>query len=171
MTPLYMLTAVDLRRAENPDTTRPLIIEKLTIPSIKFATGGHNPGGGVMAVDFTLPRIEALEPAMSVKGVDTEIFTGMGVRERWTFAGAYRQKSAGSKAVAARGIIEGAVVEWEPDESDPAEFQGCSHKWAEVTHFEFILDGKELVYIDFFERIFRRNGIDLFADDRAALGA
>lgn len=168
---LYMLSAVDLRRAEDPESARPVIISKLTIPAIKFITASHNPGGGVMAVDFALPRIEALEPAMSCAGIDTEIFGGMGVRERWTFAAAYRPKTGGAKPVPGRGIVEGAVVEWEPDESDPEAFQGCTHKWAEVTHFEFHLADEELIYFDFEERVVRRKGVDLFADDRAALGA
>ena len=167
---LYMLTAVDVRRAEVAGSSRATTIEKLTIPPVKFMTASHNPGGGVMGGDFVLPRIEPLEPAFSVKGIDTDIFSGMGVRDRWTFAGAYRDKKT-NKAVPARGVIEGAITEWEPDESDPGEFQGCTHAFKEVLHFEFLLDGVELWYIDFWERIIRRNGEDLFADDRLALGA
>ncbi|MEL6752307.1 MAG: phage major tail tube protein, partial [Pseudomonadota bacterium] len=86
-----------------------------------------------------------------------------------SFAGAYRDKRSG-KTVPGRAIIEGALTEWEPDESDPTEFQGCNHALKEVTHFEFSIDGQELWYIDFFERIIRRNGVDLFAEDRQALG-
>lgn len=167
---LYMLTAVDVRRAEVAGSSRATTIEKLTIPPIKFMTAGHNPGGGVMSVDFVLPRIEGLEPGFSAKGIDTDIFGGMGVVDKWTFAGAYRDKKT-NKAVPARGIIEGAVTEWEPDESDPGEFQGCTHAFKEVTHFEFLLNGNELWYIDSWERIIRRNGEDLFAADRLALGA
>jgi len=167
---LLMLTAVDVRRATQPDTSRAVTIEKLTIPPIKFVTAGHNPGGGVMEVNFTQPRIEALEPAFSVKGVDREIFTGLGEIDRWTFAGAYRDKKTG-KDIPGRAIIEGAITEWEPDESDPNEFQGCSHAFNEVTHFELSINGEELWYIDFWERIIRRDGIDLFGGVRSALGA
>jgi len=168
--PLYVLTAVDLRRAEQSGSSRATTIDKMTIPPIKFVTASHNPGGGAGAVDFTLPRIEALEPAMSVKGIDRDIFSGMGVTEKWTFAAAYRDKKTGV-AVPARGIIQGAITEWEPDESDPEDFQGCSHTFKEVTHFELLFDGKELFYFDFWERELRRDGVDLFADDKQALGA
>ncbi|MBS8259720.1 MULTISPECIES: phage major tail tube protein [Alphaproteobacteria] len=168
--PIYMLTAVDVRRAEEAGTSRATTISKLTIPAIKFANANHNPGGSVMAVDFTQPRIEALEPAFSVKGIDTDIFRGLGVRDRWVFAGAYRDKTNGLD-VPARGVIEGAISEWEPDESDPSDFQGCNHVFREVTHFEFSLDGTELWYADFEERILRRNGVDLFEGVRRALGA
>ncbi|WP_394689059.1 phage major tail tube protein [Hoeflea sp.] len=170
MQTLYMLTAVDVRRAEVGGSSRATTIDKLTIPAINFMTAEHNPGGGVMSVNYALPRIEAPEPAFSVKGIDTDVFGGMGLRDKWTFAGAYRDKKT-NRAVPARGVIEGAVTNWEPDESDPGEFQGCNHIFKEVTHFEFLLDGVELWYIDADERVMRRNGEDLFAADRLALGA
>jgi len=170
MQTIYMLTAVDVRRAEKEGTSRATSISKLTIPPIKFATAGHNPGGGVMATDFTLPRIEALEPKFMVKGIDTDVFGGFGTRDRWVFAGAYKDKRTGAD-IPARAVIEGAISQWEPDESDPADFQGCNHALTEVTHFELSLDGRELFYIDFWERILRRDGVDLFQGVRGALGA
>lgn len=164
-----MLVAVDVRRASVAGSSRANIITKLTIPPVKFATANHNPGGGVISVDFTLPRIQPLEPAFSVKGIDLDIFSGMGVKDEWTFAGAYR-KDDGS-VVPARAILEGAITEWTPDESSPEEFQGCTHMVKEVTHYELTIDKKEYWYIDMKERIIRRNGVDLFADVRTALGA
>lgn len=170
--PLYLLTAVDVRRATESDTSRALTISTLTMPGLTFATGEHNPGGGVGAVNFALPRIEAPEPAFSAKGIDAEIFTGMGEPERWVFAGSYHRRAPGGGGVVpARAIIEGAITAWEPDESDPAEFQSSTHSFNEVTHYELVLDGVELFYWDWYERVFRRNGVDLFAKHRTALGA
>lgn len=172
MQPLYLLTAVDVRRAEETGSSRATTISKLAFPGLKFAGAEHNPGGGVLAVNFAQPRLEALEPKFEAKGIDTDIFRGFGQSSRWTFAGSYREKKAGGGAlVAGRGIIEGAVSAWEPDESDPAEFQGCNHSFTEVTHFEFHLADKELFYVDFWERVLRVNGVDLFAEERRALGA
>ncbi|MEJ8474444.1 phage major tail tube protein [Roseibium algae] len=169
MPALYMLTAVDVRRAEEENSSRATTIAKLTIPPINFMNASHNPGGGVMAVDFTLPRIEALEPAFAVKGMDTDVFRGMGAKDRWIFAGAWRDKQTGVD-IPGRAVIEGVISQWEPDESDPSDFQGCNHVFKEVTHFELSLDSTELYYIDFFERVLRTNGEDLFAGVREALG-
>jgi len=168
--PLLLLEAVDVRRATQSGTSRANTIATLTIPPLKFVTAEHNPGGGVMAVNYVQRRIEALEPAFSVKGLDRDVFRGMGVKDAWTFAAAYRDKDTGI-AIGARGIIEGAVNSWEPDESDPAEFKGCNHMFAEVTHFEFSLGDEEWVYFDAQERVARLMGEDLFADVRQALGA
>lgn len=172
MQPLYMLTAVDVRRADETGNTRATTISKLAFPSIQFAGSEHSPGGGVMSVNFAQHRINALEPRFEAKGIDLDIFRGMGQTARWTFAGAYREKKPGGGGlVPGRGIIEGAVTMWEPDESDPAEFQGCNHSFTEVTHFEFHIDDRELFYVDFWERVVRVDGVDLFADVRRALGA
>lgn len=170
MQPLYLLTAVDVRRAEQSGTSRATTISKLTLPAIKFRNTPHDPGGGVMEVEYLLPRIEAVQPAFEVKGFDLDIFNGFGLADRWVFAGSVRDKKTG-KAQPARAIIEGAVAEWEPDEASPTEFLGCNHAIREVTHYEFWLNGTEYWYVDNDERVVRRMGVDLFADDRLALGA
>lgn len=168
--PLYMLTAVDMRRATESGNSRATIIEKLALPDIKFQTANHDPAGGVGAVEFTQPRIEKLEPKFSVKGIDLDAFRGMGLRERWSFAGALRDKKT-NLVKPMRCTIEGAISEWSPDEMKPGDFAGCNHQFSEVVHYEISIDGVEVIYWNFWERILRRNGIDLFADERAALGA
>ncbi|ELT50283.1 phage major tail tube protein [Brucella intermedia] len=170
MQTLYQMVAVDVRRAEEAGSSRANLVSKLTIPSLKFITSTHNPGGGVMSVDFSQPRIEAPEPAMEVKGFDTDIFRDLGEVSRWIFAGAVKDKKTG-KLVPSRAIIEGAITEWTPDEGSPEDFMGCNHLFKEVTHYEFTLNGEELFYVDFWERILRTGGVDRFSDVRRALGA
>lgn len=169
MTKQFMLVAVDVRRAGEAGSGRPNVVSKLTIPAIKFMTANHNPGGGVMSVDWTMPRIEPPEPKFEVKGIDTDIFKGFGQRDRWVFSAAFRDLKAG-KLVPARCVIEGAITEWEPDEATPEEYQGCTHTFKEVTHYAFKLDGKELWYVDHDERELRAFGKDHFKDVRKALG-
>lgn len=170
MQPLYMLTAVDVRRAEVAGDSRATTIVKITLPPITFATASHNPGGGVGAVDFVLPRIEAVEPAFEAKGIDPSVFGVFGTRDKWTFAGALKDKKDGAD-IPARAIIEGAIQEWTPDDSAPDEFMGCNHAIKEVTHYELSVNGVELWYFDFWERVMRRNGVDHFAGVRTALGS
>lgn len=171
MQSIYQLTAVDVRRAEEAGTSRATTITKLTLPGLVFAGAEHSPGGSVMNVKFSQPRIEALEPKFEAKGLDLDVFRGLGTQDRWVFASAYREKRPGGGAVVpARAIIEGAISTWEPDESDPTEFQGCTHTFTDVTHYELTLGDKELFYVDFYERVLRVNGVDLYAEERQALG-
>ena len=169
MQPLYMLTGVDVRRAEETDTSRVWSIEKVTLAPINFVETDHSPGGGVGDVGWVQPRIEKVECGFAVKGIDVDAFRGMGQRTRWVFAGAYRNKQTGIE-VPGRAIIEGAIRTWEPDESSPTEFQGCNYSLAEVTHYEFLLNGKEHWYWDYWERVLRTDGTDHFAPTRLALG-
>jgi len=170
MSKLFMLVGVDVRRAGEAGSGRPNIVSKVTFPGIKLLTASHNPGGGVGAVDFVMPRIEAPEVAYEAKGIDTDSFKGFGATDKWVFAGAYRDHRAG-KVVAARMVIEGAIAEWAPDEGSPEEYQGCTHTFKEITHYAFKLDGKELWYWDWSERELRAYGQDHFKDIRRALGS
>lgn len=163
-----LLTAVDVRRAERSGTSRANIVAKVVIPPIKFVKVDSNPGGGVMGVRRVLPRIEPPEPAFTSLGIDEDIFDGMGELDKWVLAGSYHHPRRG--VLPGRCILEAAIADWEPDESDPAEFQGCNHIFAEVLHFELHIGGRELWYIDTEERVMRRNGVDLFAKHRQGLG-
>lgn len=167
---LLVLNAVDVRRATESNSSRATTIQKFVIPQVRFKKTTHQPGGTVMDVNFTQPVIEALEPAFGVNGIDTDIFSGFGIVDRWVFAGAMRDQVKGTH-VPLRAIIEGAISEWSPDEGSPDGFKGCNHMISGVTHFEVILDSVELYYIDFHERILRVKGNDIFAPVRNALGA
>lgn len=172
MQPFYQLAAVDVRRAEVQGSSRATTIEKLTMPGIDFVASEFSPGGSVMAVNFVQPRLNAVEPKWSSKGLDLDIFGGLGKRGRWVMAGAYRQIGPGGGGpIGARCIIEGAIANYEPGESDPAELQGCNYTFKEVTHIEFTLGDKELYYVDVFERVLRFDGVDHFEEIRQALGA
>ena len=168
--PLLLLTAVDVRRATQAGVSRANTIDKMTIPAIKRQVAEQNAGGAVMAVDWTMPRIEKLEPAFSAKGLDDDVFRGMAERDTWVFASSYLDTDT-NLWLPARGIIEGVIQSWEPDETDPAEFHGCNHAFAEVVHFEFTLNDVEYCYFDFKEREARFMGVSLTAPQRRALGA
>lgn len=166
--PFLILTAVDVRRAEVAGSGRPLLIQKLVIPPIRFKTATRSAGGGVMDVEYMQERLQPLEPALTVHGIDPDLMPGQ--RDRWTFSAAMRDRKT-NRQVPVRAEIEGAIVEWSPEEADPAQFNGCNQMIKEVTHFELTVDGNELWYIDEEEREIRRNGVSLTADVRRALGA
>lgn len=169
MSQALVLVAVDVRRGRVSGTSRANIINKLVIPPIRFVNVEDTPGGGVVSIQQVIPRLEPLEPTYSTNGPDVDFFTGFGESDVWTMAGAYRHPRRG--LLPARSIIEGVTAEWEPDESNPKEMQTCNHVFRGVIHFEFHLEGRELWYIDADERVIRRNGVDLFAAVRRALGA
>ncbi len=166
--PYLILDSVDVRRAEVAGSGRPLILQKFVIPPVRFKTTTRSAGGGVVDIDYMQKRIQPLEPAFMVFGIDPDLMPNL--RDRWTFAAAMRNRTT-NKAVAVRCEIEGAIVEWTPDEADPGAFNGCNHLIKEVTHFELTIDGQEIWYIDEDEREIRQKSVSLTADVRRALGS
>jgi P2 family phage contractile tail tube protein len=174
MQPLYILEAVDVRRADQAGSSRALTISKMAIPAIKRVKAEHKPGGGVGNVQFTFPQIEAIEPKFELKGFDPDIIGNLGfasgVADKWVFAGACRDRRTG-RSLPARAVIQGIVAEWEPTEWSVGEVSGVNHVIQEVTYYEFTLDGVELWHWDFWGRVGRSGGRSWFGDVVTALGA
>lgn len=170
MQPLYVLSAVDLRRATEAGSSRLTTVQKLAFPSPKLVTVSHSAGGGVGAVNYALPRTEAPEPKAQIGGPDADLFRGFGEVAAWTFAASYIDQATGL-AVPARGVFRGAISTFEPEETDPESMQTCNYMWANVTEFGFTLGETELFYINHQTAELRFHGNDLMARHRRALGA
>ena len=169
----YIMEAVDVRRAQKPDTTRSKIIKTMALPALTRVTSEMMAGGSIAKLNLSFPQIEALEPKYATHGPDLDMLRNFGLSagselDRWVFAGSMRVRTGG--VVPARATIEGVVNAWEPDENTPGELMGCNHTFAEVTHYELIIDGEELFYFDDDENIARSGGVDWFAPTRRALG-
>ncbi|WP_319568385.1 phage major tail tube protein [Cohaesibacter marisflavi] len=165
---LYAFQASDVRNTADPDVSRANIISTVAIPALKRKTVSVSSGGAAGDVNFAMPQIEAPEPKFGTNGPDPAIFAGMASADQWTFAGAFKKKNG--VMVPAKAIIEGVITEWEPDEQTPGELMKCSHVFQEVTHYEFLLEGDELFYFDWYEREIRIAGVSLMGDINSALG-
>lgn len=171
----YILTGVDVRRAADPESSRIKIIESLDVPAIKHKNVSHTHGGGVGTVDFVLPVLDAFTPGFSTFGPDLDSLAAVGLvsgqSDTWVFASAYQVRGE-AKPVAARIIISGTIADVSEGthEGGGTGKQSTKHQIQNVTHYERHIAGKEWIYWDFDEMIFRVNGTDRFADQRAALG-
>lgn len=169
----YIMEAIDVRRATQPDSSRRKIIKTMALPALTRMTAEMMAGGSIGKMNLSYPQIEALEPKFATFGPDLDILRNFGLAagspmDRWVFAGSMRVRKGG--VVPARAIIEGVVNTWEPDENTPGELMGCNHTLAEVSHYELIIDGEELFYFDDDENVARSGGVDWFAPTRRALG-
>jgi phage tail tube protein FII len=169
MNPALILTMMDVRLAERAGSSRPLKVSKITLPPVKFMTVNRNPGGGAMSVDINMPRIEPLAPGFDTYGPDDEIFSVLGLKDRWTFGCSYKKHNTGV-VIPARIIIEGVLNEWSMGDLNPSETQTAAHMFSEVTHYEFSLDGVERFYADDEEIEIRQDGISLTAPHKRAAG-
>jgi len=168
----YFLEAIDVRRADQPDTSRRRIIQTMAMPALTRLTAEHLGGGAIAKIKLAFPQLEALEPKYATAGFDLDTLRHFGLAagtfDRWVFAGSCRIRRGA--VVPARAIIEGVVSAWEPDENTPGELAKCNHTIAEVTHYELTLDGEQIFYFDDDEGVAISGGVDWFADTRRALG-
>lgn len=164
--PFLIMTMIDFRRSTSTGDSRANIIQKVVLGGFKFKTVQRSAGGGIMDMEYQIPRLEAIELAVSVNGFDEDLMPG--VSDRWTFAAALRDNKG--KRVAARLEVEGVITEWTPDEQTPDDFKGCNSAIKEIGHIELHFDGKEFFYADEAEREIRRKGVSITSADRAALG-
>lgn len=173
----YVLEMVDVRRATQSGNQRGWTLNKMVLPPITHKTISHTPGGGIGQLDIRLPQIEPIEPKFEVKGIDEDVIRQMarqasgggGDTDKWTFAGAFRDKRTG-KEIPCRAVIEGVICAWQPDEHEAGNYFGCNYEMKEVSHYEFIFNGVELWYWDFWERVNRSGGFDAVQGLRNALG-
>lgn len=172
----YILTAVDVRRIADPDSSRLNIINSFQAPAIRNKTIQHTHGGGNGDVKFVLPTFEAFEPTFDTFGPDLDSFAAVGLltgtTDTWVFAGAYLQRGA-PKPVSSRIIIGGTIAEIDEGQSSAAgaDKQSTKHAIHGVTHYERWVGGKEWVYWDFYEPSSTRiNGVAIMAPTMAALG-
>ena len=168
----YIMEAIDVRRADQPDSSRQKIIQKMTLPGLTRMTSEHMGGGSIAKLKLSFPQIEVLEPKFSTAGFDLDVLRHFGLAagtyDKWVFAGSVRIRRGG--VVPARAIIEGVVNVWEPDENTPGELMSCNHEIAEVSHYELQINNEELFYFDDDENVARSGGVDWFAPTRLALG-
>lgn len=168
----YIMEAIDVRRADQPETSRQKIIQTMGLPALTRLTAEHLGGGSIAKLNLSFPQIEPLEPKFATAGFDLDTLRHFGLAagsfDRWVFAGSIRIRRGG--VVPGRAIIEGVVNTWEPDESTPGELMKCNHTLAEVTHYELLIDNEEIIYFDDDENVARSGGVDWFAPTRRALG-
>lgn len=172
----YILTGVDVRRVDAPDSSRVDIIESFTAPAIKHKTISHTHGGGIGTVDYVLPVLEAFKPTFETVGPDFDSLAAVGLvtgnADMWVFAGSYLRRGV-AKPIGSRIIIAGTVSEIDEGShaGAGADKQKTKHVIDQVTHYERHVGGEEWIYWDIGEKIFRVKGRgDVFAPFRGALG-
>ncbi|WP_137136610.1 phage major tail tube protein [Rhizobium sp. FKY42] len=161
-----IMTMVDFRPSTAAEDSRSTILQKVVLGALKYKTVPHSSGGGVLDVEFFFPKLEAIQLGIMVNGFDKDLMPGL--QGSWTFAAAMRNNKG--KRVSVRMDVEGVITEWTPDDAAPGDFKGCNSSIKQIEHLELHVDGEEWFYADNREGIIRVNGVDITAEDRAAIG-
>jgi uncharacterized protein len=174
MSTIYIPEALNLFVTDSgPDNSKHLVISDVTLPVLKEKTMEHHPGGAIGSIQIGGLGIEPLELGFKLVGVDPQSLAQFGLgasgaRVPYTVLGAVRDKQTGV-AIALQCTVLGRMVEASQGTFKRGDADMQTHKIQEVTLYSLTWNGAELYYYDFFNSIWRVNGVSQVSDVNAIL--
>lgn len=160
---------------EDPSRSQFLTLENVKLPTLTEKTKDHMPGGGVIGLKIGMRSFEPLSMTFKLRGLNPDVMNKFGVngnaRRKYTFRGNVRDLAEGIN-LKAEGIITGRLVKVDQGEFSRDEGVSNDYEVAEIVGYQFILDGKEKVYFDYFAGPigWRVDGVSEFAEEARNLG-
>lgn len=174
MSTIYIPEAVNLFVTNSgTDNSKHLVISDVTLPVLKEKTMEHHPGGAIGSIQIGGLGIEPLDLSFKLVGVDPQSMAQFGLgaagaRVPYTVYGATRDKQTGT-AIALKCMVLGRMVEMSQGTFKRGDANEQTHKIAEVTMYQLFWNNAELYYYDFFNSIWRVNGVSQVSDVNAIL--
>jgi len=168
MATIHLLEAVNLYIGDHdPNASNHLELEELKLPEPSIKASEHMPGGGVMAVNFSMNVLEVLEPTFKLRGMNPDRLKQFGLntpyRHIFTAYGVVRDKRSG-RATDAKAIIEAKIGKMTPDAFKRGDDFGHEYAMQEVVSYTLSIGNSEVFAVDFFTNVYRVGGIDQFSD-------
>ena len=173
MSNFYVMEAVNLFCGDhNPNNSKHLTLQTLQLPTLEEMTAEHTPGGSIAGLEIGMGTLSPLAAGFKLAGYDPDLLSMFGIgkkqREVYTAYGVLRDKRT-SRAIEAKSIFHARLNRIEPDEFSRGELMGHDHGLIEIMHYESYFDGKEKHYFDFFNQVWRVDGVSQNADERRIL--
>lgn len=147
---------------DDPQNSKHLTIEELTLPDLSAVLQDHHPGGSMFAIEVNV-GVAKLVSTFKLKGIDPQLMAkfGLGTQEknRYTAYGAVRDKRTG-KLIELKAVMEGSLGKVTADAFKRGDSLGHMYSINEITHYDVNFGGEELIYWDFWTNQFRTGGVD-----------
>lgn len=158
---IYVTEAVNIFCGDHdPEQSKHLTISELGLPTLEETAVDHSPGGGKVAVEFTV-GVNKLEPSFKLAGFDPALLTsfGLGSKKKNVFSayGVMIDKLTG-RNIELKAIIEGRLGKVEPSAFQRGELHEHDYAIKEVMHYELWFDEEPKVKWDFFENTWEIDG-------------
>jgi len=143
------------------------MIDEATLPSISLETEDHSAGGMGGTVDIWMGLIEKLEVYLTMTGLSSSFTDQLGNPDTAiTNRGVISDGQTTSSAIfQMRGLFKkvefGALKRKD---------KGSTKITATLTYYKVTIADKVIIEIDILNKVFVRNGVDLFTEHRKALG-
>lgn len=147
-------------------------VPEVTLPKLTLATEDYRGGGmlGPVAVDMGLDKLE-LE--FTAGGILTSALSRFGAQRHdavmLRFAGAYQSDGTG-RVQSVEAVVRGRYMEIDLGGAKPGDDTEHKYKLA-CSYYRLIIDGTPMIEIDLVAGIFIVDGVDRYAEIRAAIGA
>lgn len=163
MSTIYLMTAANLFVGDHdPTKSKHLTLSELKLPDLQEIFADHHGGGSNAAVEFAV-GVEKLEPTFNLAGFDPDLLTEFGLstryRNKFTAYGVITDQRSG-REIEAKAIIEARLGRVAPDAFTKGEMHGHEYAMNSVVHYELWFDGSEKIAWDFFENLWRVDGVD-----------
>lgn len=164
---IYVMTAVNLFCGDHDlSNSKHLTLSELKLPDLQGIYADHHAGGAIAAIEVEL-GVQKLESTFKLNGIDPSLMTqfGLGSKSKNVFTayGVVVDKRTG-RNIESKAIIEARLGRVAPDAFTRGELMGHEYALNEITHYELWFDGSEKIAWDFFENLWRVDGVDQNAD-------
>ena len=163
MSYLYIQQGMNLVVGDDgPDNSKDLILNSCEIPSMEEMTATHLAGGARAEIEINLKTLKALSCTFKCNGYDPQaaVKFGVGTGETipYTFYADVVNKNGGAK-MQVKAVMRGSLAMMKMDSSERSKLVSHDHKISEIFHYELYYGTQEIIFWDFFARIWRVNGV------------
>ncbi|WP_336801815.1 phage major tail tube protein [Kaistia sp. MMO-174] len=160
---VYVMEAANLFCGDHdPENSKHLTLDEITLPNLQAMYQDHHPGGSFVAMEFEV-GIQKLTSSFKLKGWDPELLKQFGLgtplKRVYTVYGAVRDKRSGN-AVQAKAIMEARLGQANADAFQRGNLMGFGYSLNEISHYELHFGSEEILFWDFFTNVLRVGGED-----------
>lgn len=146
-------------------------VTEVTLPKLSRKFEGYRAGGMDGEVDIDMGG-EKLELEFSCGGIVADLLDGFGATthdaDLYRYAGAYQAEDTG-QVMPVEVVARGRYQEIDMGNGKPG--SDTEHKYkVSCSYYKLIVNGREKVEIDTMGMVFKVNGVDRLAAQRAAIG-
>ncbi|WEK50304.1 MAG: phage major tail tube protein [Candidatus Kaistia colombiensis] len=160
---VYVMEAANLFCGDHdPENSKHLTLDEISLPSLQAMYQDHHPGGSFVAMEFEV-GIQKLTSSFKLKGWDPELLKQFGLgtplKRVYTAYGVVRDKRSGD-ALQAKAIMEARLGQAAPDAFSRGNLMGFAYSLNEITHYELHFGSEEIFFWDAFTNSLRTGGVD-----------
>lgn len=164
MSTIMIVEAMNLFCGDHdPSASNHLSLETMKLPDLEMGSMEHRPGGGPMAINFTMANVNALESSFKLKGIDPNRLTLFGLgsnkRRKFTGYGVVRDKRTNDEKEAVV-IMEGVLARIGGGEFSKGNGMDFDYAIREIVSYKLTIDADPVYDLDVFLPKFIIGGVD-----------